>query len=103
MKFSEEHLMVRNNVRHRLWDEKTQNIRKDIKEMIIKYEFHGAPFPWEFVHAMAELGLTGINIPEEFGGQGGDNLSGVLATNEMARGWSGGYIVISYGNFLVNI
>src|SRR3989344_2751473 len=101
MKLSEEHLMVRNNVRHRLWDEKTQNIRKDIKEMIIKYEFHGAPFPWEWVHAMAEINLTGINIPAEYGGVEMDNLSGVLAMIEMARVWSGGALVLGVGNSLV--
>lgn len=93
--------MIRNSVRQRLWDEKTQDIRQDIKEMIRKYEFHGAPFPWEWVHAMAELGLTGVNIPEEYGGQGTDNLSGILAMIEMARVWSGAALVLAVGNSLV--
>ena len=101
MIFSDEHLMIRNTVRHRLWDEKTQDMRKDIKEMIRKYEVHGAPFPWEWVYAMAELGLTGINIPEEFGGQGADNLSGVIAMIEMSKVWSGGALVLGVGNSLV--
>lgn len=101
MKFSEEHVMIRDTVRHRLRDEKTLEIRKDIREMKRKYEFHGAPFPWEWVQAMADLGLTGINIPEEFGGQGADNLSGVIAMTEMARTWPGGSLVLAVGNSLV--
>ena len=94
MKLSDEHLLFRDTVRKRL-------AKLYIRGMIRKYEFHGAPFAWEFVHAMAELGLTGINIPEEFGGQGADNLSGVLAMIEMARVWSGGSLVLAVGNSLV--
>lgn len=42
-------------------------------------------FPWENVKKMAELGLFGINIPEEYGGQGLDNLSYILVLEELAR------------------
>lgn len=98
MKLSEEHLIFRNTVRKRLAE-------PDIKEMIRKYEWHGrepAPFAWEWVRAMAELGLTAINVPEEYGGQGADNLSGVLAMIEMARVWSGGALILAVGNSLVS-
>ena len=34
---------------------------------------------------LAELGLTGLGIPEEFGGSGGDRLSTVLVMEEIAK------------------
>lgn len=73
---------------------------QDIKDMIRKYERHDANFAWPFMHAMAELGLTGVNIPQEYGGQGADNLSGVLAMIEMSRIWAGGALILGVENSL---
>ncbi len=42
-------------------------------------------FPWENAAAMAELGLFGIPIPEEYGGSGMDLLAAVVAVEELAR------------------
>jgi alkylation response protein AidB-like acyl-CoA dehydrogenase len=42
-------------------------------------------FPYEIVAKMGELGLMGIPFPEEYGGGGADNLSYVLAVEELAR------------------
>lgn len=42
-------------------------------------------FPWENVKKMAELGLFGINVPEEYGGRGLDGLSYILVLEELAR------------------
>lgn len=42
-------------------------------------------FPWENVRKMADLGLFGINIPEEYGGRGLDDLSYILVIEELAR------------------
>lgn len=42
-------------------------------------------FPWENVRAMAEMGFLGIPIPEAYGGQGRDDLSYLLAIQELAR------------------
>lgn len=42
-------------------------------------------FPLETVKRMAEIGLMGITIPEEYEGSGGDTLSYVLAVEELAR------------------
>jgi isovaleryl-CoA dehydrogenase len=43
-------------------------------------------FPEENFKAMAEMGLFGITIPEEYGGSGSDFLSCVLVMEELARG-----------------
>ncbi|MDT4912150.1 MAG: short-chain 2-methylacyl-CoA dehydrogenase [Pseudonocardiales bacterium] len=41
--------------------------------------------PIEVVHAMGELGLFGLNVPDEFGGGGGDFTSLCLAIEEIGR------------------
>jgi short-chain 2-methylacyl-CoA dehydrogenase len=44
-----------------------------------------ARFPYELVAGLAELGLMGIPIPEEYGGAGGDTISYALAIEELTR------------------
>jgi alkylation response protein AidB-like acyl-CoA dehydrogenase len=42
-------------------------------------------FPYELVAELAELGLMGMTIPEEYGGGGTDTLSYALAIEELTR------------------
>ena len=42
-------------------------------------------FPYELVAELAELGLMGLPIPEEYGGAGGDTVSYALAIEELTR------------------
>jgi short/branched chain acyl-CoA dehydrogenase len=42
-------------------------------------------FPYELVEQMAELGLMGMPIPEEYGGGGTDTLSYAIAVEELTR------------------
>jgi alkylation response protein AidB-like acyl-CoA dehydrogenase len=42
-------------------------------------------FPYEIVAGLAELGLLGIPVPEEYGGAGGDTLSYAIAIEELTR------------------
>ncbi len=44
-----------------------------------------ARFPYEIVAEMAELGLMGIPIPEEYGGAGADTVSYAIAVEELTR------------------
>ena len=44
-----------------------------------------AEFPQDIFKGMAELGLLGLTIPEEYGGSGFDTLSYVLAVEEFAK------------------
>jgi butyryl-CoA dehydrogenase len=44
-----------------------------------------AQFPTELIAKMAELGLLGIHIPQDFGGAGLDTLSGAVIIEEIAR------------------
>lgn len=42
-------------------------------------------FPWASVHLLAEQGLLGLLIPEEYGGAGQGNLASCLVTEELSR------------------
>ena len=42
-------------------------------------------FPYELVAQLAELGLMGMTIPEEYGGGGTDTLSYAIAVEELTR------------------
>ncbi|HET8653740.1 MAG TPA: acyl-CoA dehydrogenase family protein [Gaiellaceae bacterium] len=42
-------------------------------------------FPYELVAEMAELGLMGMTIPEEYGGAGADTVSYAIAVEELTR------------------
>src|ERR1700732_618791 len=42
-------------------------------------------FPYEVVAGMAEMGLFGLPVPEEYGGMGGDYFALCLALEELGR------------------
>jgi short/branched chain acyl-CoA dehydrogenase len=42
-------------------------------------------FPYDLVAEMAELGLMGMTIPEEYGGGGADTLAYAIAVEELTR------------------
>jgi short-chain 2-methylacyl-CoA dehydrogenase len=42
-------------------------------------------FPYELVAELADLGLMGLPVPEEYGGAGGDTVSYALAIEELTR------------------
>jgi short-chain 2-methylacyl-CoA dehydrogenase len=42
-------------------------------------------FPYELVAELAELGLMGLPVPEQYGGAGGDTVSYAIAVEELTR------------------
>ncbi len=44
-----------------------------------------ARFPYDLVRELAELGLMGMTIPEEYGGGGADTISYAIAVEELTR------------------
>ncbi len=42
-------------------------------------------FPYELVSELAELGLMGLPVPEQYGGAGGDTVSYAIAIEELTR------------------
>jgi butyryl-CoA dehydrogenase len=57
--------------------------------------------PAELVVRMAELGLLGVAVPEEYGGAGMDNVCYVLAMEEISRACASTGVIMSVNNSLV--
>src|SRR5690606_22425262 len=73
-------------------DEKHERFRAEIREFaeaeigpVARELDEKGEFPWESVRKMAELGLFGVNVPTEYGGQGLDYLSYLIVIEELAR------------------
>ena len=71
-----EHELVRSTVR----EFATQRVAPVAEELDRE-----ARFPYELVAELAELGLMGMTIPEEYGGAGADTLSYAIAIEELTR------------------
>lgn len=71
----------------------TQQITRDMVRDLARKEFlpraakldETGEFPRENFQKLASLGLTGIPIPEEYGGAGADTLSMAIALEEIAK------------------
>ena len=57
-------------------------------------------FPEEAVRKMGELGLMGIDIPEEYGGTGLDALAYAVTLTEISRGCASAGVIMSAHNSL---
>ncbi len=75
-----------------LLQEKHHQIRAKVRQFaetvikpVIDYYDEKEIFPVELVREMGKLGVLGMTAPAEFGGQGADYLSYVIAIEEMAR------------------
>src|SRR5688572_14279218 len=59
-----------------------------------------ARFPTELIPRMAELGLFGLMIPQEYGGAGLDAVSAAIIVEELARGDAAVALIIASHNSL---
>jgi short-chain 2-methylacyl-CoA dehydrogenase len=73
---SEEHELVRRTVR----DFAQERVAPIAEELDREHRF-----PYELVKELADLGLMGMTIPEEYGGAGTDTLSYAIAVEELTR------------------
>jgi alkylation response protein AidB-like acyl-CoA dehydrogenase len=58
-------------------------------------------FPREILRRLAEMGILGMMIPEEYGGAGADALSYILAIEELARVCASVGVIVSVNNSVV--
>jgi len=72
----DEHELFRKTVR--------KFVEEDLEPIADKIEKNNE-IPMEVLHKAKELGFMGIGIPEEYGGQGGDNIMMAIMTEELAR------------------
>jgi short-chain 2-methylacyl-CoA dehydrogenase len=73
---SDEHQLIRRTVRE-FAEEKVAPVAAELDR--------DHRFPYELVAEMAELGLMGMPIPEDYGGGGTDTLSYAIAVEELTR------------------
>jgi alkylation response protein AidB-like acyl-CoA dehydrogenase len=76
-KLSDEQRMLRRTIRGL--------VEKEIKPRAPEWDRNGQ-LPWDNIRRLAEIDVTGLTIPTEYGGAGQSLLEGVFATEEVARG-----------------
>src|SRR6476659_8221606 len=91
--FTEDEVMFRDNIRQ-FADEK---VRPLVKEMDEKGVFDPG-----LIRQFFQLGLMGIEIPEQYGGGGGKFFEAILAVEEMSRVDASAGVVVDVQNTLVN-
>src|ERR1700690_125911 len=72
-----------------------KEVRPKAKDVDEKSEFN-----WDAVRKMGPLGLLGLNIPEQYGGSGGDAVSAAIAIEELAWGCGSTALAIAAHNGL---
>ncbi len=74
--------------------------RKEILPVAAHFDETGE-FPMEIVRKMGEMGLMGIEVPEEYGGAGMDTIAYVLTMEEIAKADAATSTILSVNNSLV--
>src|SRR5450755_3806076 len=80
-------------------------IRRFAKERIaphVRAMDEAGVFRKELLHEMFELGLMGIEIPEEYGGQGGNFFQSVLAVEALAAVDPSAAVIVDVQNTIAN-
>src|SRR5580700_5883204 len=90
---TEEEILFRDNIRQ-FADER---IRPHVKEMDEKGIFNK-----DLIHEFFQLGIMGIEIPEQYGGSGGKFFEAILAVEELSRVDASAGVVVDVQNTLVN-
>jgi len=91
LELSEEHRMLQQAVR--------DFARKEIVPIAAAFDESG-DFPVETVRMMGEMGLMGIEVPEEYGGAGMDTIAYALAMIEIAKADASHSTIVSVNNSL---
>jgi butyryl-CoA dehydrogenase/short/branched chain acyl-CoA dehydrogenase len=90
---SEDEILFRDNVRQ-FAEEKVRPLAKEMDEKGI--------FDHGLLEQFFQLGLMGIEIPEQFGGAGGKFFDAILAVEELSRADASAGVVVDVQNTLVN-
>src|SRR6266404_695419 len=91
--FSEDEILFRDNVRQ-FADEKVRPLAKEMDEKGV--------FDHALIEQFFQLGLMGIEIPEQYGGAGGSFFEAILAVEELSRADASAGVVVDVQNTLVN-
>src|SRR6266516_4830176 len=91
--FAEDEILFRDNIRQFAEDK----VRPLVKEMDEK-----GMFDHDLIQQFFQLGLMGIEIPEQYGGGGGKFFEAILAVEEMSRVDASAGVIVDVQNTLVN-
>ncbi|ACP39158.1 acyl-CoA dehydrogenase domain protein [Sulfolobus islandicus M.14.25] len=89
---SEKHELFRRAVR--------EFMERDVAPYVEKGEKEGT-VPKEVLEKAKEIGLYGVAVPEQYGGQGGDTLMTAIAQEEISRVWASLSTRISVGGLFM--
>ena len=81
--------------------EEVRRFAEEVVRPIAKQVDAEGMFPTETIAKAAEMGLTGVSVPEEYGGAGMDVLSYTLVIEEISRVCASTGVILSVNNSLV--
>jgi alkylation response protein AidB-like acyl-CoA dehydrogenase len=90
---TEEEMLFRDNIRQ-FAEEKIRPLAKEMDEKGV--------FDKDLLHQLFQLGLMGIEIPEQYGGGGGKFFEAILAVEELSRVDASAGVLADVQNTLVN-
>src|SRR5712692_11882393 len=90
---SEDEILFRDNVRQ-FADDKIRPLAKEMDEKAV--------FDHGLLDQFFQLGLMGIEIPEQYGGAGGKFFEAILAVEELSRADASAGVIVDVQNTLVN-
>ncbi len=91
--FTEDEILFRDNI-HQFAEDKVRPLVKEMDEKGV--------FDKSLIHEFFQLGLMGIEVPEQYGGGGGKFFEAILAVEEMSRVDASAGVVVDVQNTLVN-
>ena len=96
-KFTEEQEMLRETTRRFVETEIPRDKAREIDER--------GEYPHELLDKLSELGFMGINVPEEYGGQGGNVIDQMIFFEELCKrlpvlAWAAGNVIL-YGSAII--
>jgi butyryl-CoA dehydrogenase/short/branched chain acyl-CoA dehydrogenase len=91
--FTEDEILFRDNI-HQFADEKVRPLVREMDEKGV--------FDKNLIHEFFQLGLMGIEIPEQYGGGGGKFFEAILAVEELSRVDASAGVIVDVQNTLVN-
>ena len=90
---TEDEILFRDNIRQ-FADERVRPLAKEMDEKGV--------FDKDLIHQFFQLGLMGIEVPEQYGGGGGKFFEAILAVEELSRADASAGVVVDVQNTLVN-
>ena len=90
---TDDEILFRDNI-HQFAEDKVRPLAKEMDEK--------GMFDKDLVHEFFQLGLMGIEVPEQYGGGGGKFFEAILAVEEMSRVDASAGVVVDVQNTLVN-